>query len=278
MLELTEGQSGTTVSLCPERGGIVTSFAPAGEELFYLDRATFLDPAANIRGGNPVLFPVSGQLQDGGYELYGRSYRMKNHGLARISPWIAEETGVNGDGEPYARLRLTSTGEMLASFPFPFELVFTYLIRRGSLVILQEYRNLSNGRMPVYPGFHPYFATKGKELEYTSDASLYLDYNDGLTKEFTGKLDLGPLQEAVVLLDAHTPRISFRLPGNGRRVTMEYSSEFRYVMLWTAEGKDFVCVEPWMAMNGELNRGDELVWVSPGDALHAFLTIGAARE
>jgi galactose mutarotase-like enzyme len=278
MLELVEEKSGTSAKLCPERGGIVTGYAPFGEELFYLDRETFLDPKANIRGGNPVLFPISGQLQDGAYEWEGKRYAMRNHGLARISPWTVEDKGVTAEGEPYARLRLTSTEPMLESYPFAFELVFTYLIRDAALVVLQEYRNLSPKPMPMYPGFHPYFATSIKKLEYRTDATRMLDYNDGETKVFGGDFDIGPLQESVALLDAKAPRISFYLPESKRNVVLEYSEAFRYVVIWTAAGKDFVCVEPWMALNAELSRGAGLVLVEPGEALEAQFSIRTTKE
>ncbi|MNP80317.1 hypothetical protein D3C76_1783800 [compost metagenome] len=60
-------------------------------------------------------------------------------------------------------------------------------------------------------------------------------------------------------------------------MVLEYSEAFRYVVIWTAAGKDFVCVEPWMALNGELNRGSDLVWVKPGEVLEAWFTISSSR-
>ncbi|RAU96541.1 aldose epimerase [Paenibacillus sp. YN15] len=278
MLELREASTETAVRICPERGGIAISYAPGGKEVFYLDRATFLDPNANIRGGNPVLFPISGQLADGAYKWEGKRYAMKNHGLARISPWTVEETGVAASGEPYTVLSLASTADMLASYPFAFKLVFTYRIQKGALVIEQEYRNLSGERMPVYPGFHPYFAAREKDLVYETDATRYMDYNDGAVKPFTGRLDVSSMKEAAALLDAKEPRIAFRLPGLGRKIEMEYSGQFRYVVIWTVPGADFVCVEPWMALTGELNRGGELVWIEPGETLSARLVIRAEHE
>jgi len=44
------------------------------------------------------------------------------------------------------------------------------------------------------------------------------------------------------------------------------------------EGKDFICVEPWMAKTGELHRGEELVWVEPGAVLDTKLTISVKSE
>jgi galactose mutarotase-like enzyme len=279
MIELVDEKSGSAIQVCPERGAIITSFVCRGEELFYLDRETFMDPGTNIRGGNPILFPISGQLKDGSYMLDGKQYRMANHGLARSSPWEVEEAGSDPEGQPFVRLRLTGTKAHLESYPFPYQLEFTYTVNvRGELVIRQEYRNLSERDMPVYAGFHPYFAAPGKTLEPDTDATRYLDYNDGQMKPFTGVVELASLKEAVVLMDAREPRISFRIPLTDRRVVMEYSEVFRYVVFWSVEGKDFVCVEPWMAANGELNRGDELVWIKPGDTLRAELAIYAGRE
>lgn len=278
MIELTEESTGSSISFAPERGAIITSFKSGGVELFYMDRDTFLDRKANVRGGNPILFPISGQLEDGRYVLDGVEYAMKNHGLARISPWTVEETGIRDGGAPYARLQLRSTEEMQASYPFAFELEFTYSLVEGSLIIEQSYRNLSDKRMPMYPGFHPYFATPVKELVYETDATRYLDYNDGQEKSFGGTFDIGPLKESIVLTDAKEPRIAFRLPAIERKIVMEYSELFRYVVLWTAEGKDFVCVEPWMAPTGELNRGSQLVWVEPGQSVEATLAIRSIRE
>ena len=56
---------------------------------------------------------------------------------------------------------------------------------------------------------------------------------------------------------------------------MEYSRHFRYVVIWTVPGAEFICVEPWMGLTGELNRGGDLMWIEPGDTLAAKLVIRA---
>lgn len=271
--ELREASTDSWLKVAPERGGIIIGFGSGGVELFYLDRETFLDPAANIRGGNPILFPISGQLANGEYRWNGRTYKMKNHGLARTAAWEVTDVREGEAGSPSITIRLASTEDMLESYPFSFELVFTYTLKGGTLFIDQEYRNLSEEEMPVYPGFHPYFRTGGKAIRYETDATEYLDYNDMRIKAFEGVVDLDTLTESVVLLDARTPRIAFELPGVSRKVTMEYGEDFRYVVLWSVAGKDFVCVEPWMSKTGELNRGEELVRVKPGGTLRTQLAI-----
>ncbi|CAI6069480.1 aldose epimerase [Cohnella sp. JJ-181] len=269
--ELTDRSTDSKVTVCPQRGGIVIGCRLNGEELLYLDRGTFDDPAANIRGGIPVLFPICGQLQDGAYEWEGQTYRMRNHGVARTSAW--EVVHAYADEEEAAlTLELHSNEETLAAYPFAFELHFTYRLKAGKLYIEQSYNNLSERDMPIQAGFHPYFALSDKHLSYASDATKVLDYNDGQVKPFEGSVDLGGLVESIALLDPKTPEIAFPSP-SGRRIKLSYSDVFGVVVLWSVEGKPFVCVEPWTALNEALNRKEGLVLVPPGDSLDADFVI-----
>nr|WP_307206072.1 aldose epimerase [Paenibacillus harenae] len=270
--ELTEKSTESRIIVCPERGGIVIGCQLHGQELFYLDKATFEHPTANIRGGNPILFPICGQLENLSYEWDGQAYNMANHGVARTSAW--EVVGTSEEGEASITIRLRSNEQTLLSFPFDFELLFTYALKDGKLHTRQQYRNLSKGKtMPFYAGFHPYFAIdQGKSIVYETDASTYLDYNDNVVKPFEGEFDLEGLVESVTLLDAKQREIAFPVAG-GVRVRMTYDDIFKYVVLWSSNGKPFICVEPWMALTGELNRQEELVMLEAGQELRANLTI-----
>jgi galactose mutarotase-like enzyme len=268
LYELREESTDSSFVVCPERGGIATSCRLHGQELFYLDRETFLNPQANIRGGNPVLFPIAGQLVNGEYEWNGTTYRMKNHGVARTAAWEVVETGTSGSAS--ITLSLRSNAETLAAYPFEFELRFTYRLKDGILSIEQQYRNLSDEPLPMVAGFHPYFATESKNLTYGTDATRILDYNDMQEKPFDGYLKLEGMVESAALLDAGKPEISFPL-AKGRQVRLSYSEQFRYVVLWSVEGKPFVCVEPWTALNEALNSKQGLLTVAPGESLELAL-------
>jgi galactose mutarotase-like enzyme len=67
--------------------------------------------------------------------------------------------------------------------------------------------------------------------------------------------------------------ISFTLPENKKRIRLTYGDDFKYVILWSEEGQDFVCVEPWMANTKELNRKEELTLIAPNDTLKTYLSI-----
>ncbi|WP_138754914.1 aldose epimerase [Paenibacillus sinopodophylli] len=276
LYELTEESSQSRVIVCPERGGIVIGCQLHGLELFYLDKSTFEHPTANIRGGNPILFPICGQLEQQSYTWNGETYPMANHGVARTAVWEVVGTGI--DGEASITIRLRSNEETLRSYPFEFELQFTYALQNGELHIRQTYRNLSEAdTMPFYAGFHPYFAIdSGKQIAYDIDATQYLDYNDNKEKPFNGVIDLEDLVESVTLLDVKKSEISFPVL-QGARVRLKYDDIFKYMVLWSVKDRPFVCVEPWMAKTSELNRQEELVMLDAGEELHANLTISCVR-
>lgn len=268
--ELRDHASGSSARICPERGGIMTELVLGGHSLLYLDEATFQDPSANIRGGNPILFPICGQLPNKAYEWNGTTYPMANHGVARVLPWEVVSLSETAAGAALT-LRLTSNEQTLQSYPFAFELLFTYRLKEGQLHLEQQYINHSSEPMPMVAGFHPYFDTDRKAIVYDTDATQYLDYNDNQVKPITGAIDLDGLVESVTLLDAREQQIAFPLSENCN-VRLTYSDCFKYVVLWSVQGKPFVCVEPWMAKNEEFTTREELPLVAAGDTLEAKLT------
>ncbi|MEK5393104.1 aldose epimerase [Margalitia sp. FSL K6-0131] len=267
--ELRDGDS--YIKVVPERGGIITEFGISGTEILYLNRETLLDREANIRGGIPILFPISGQLQKGEYELQGNTYKMKNHGFARNMPWEVVKTST--EGELSITLRLESNEETRKSYPFDFEVVFKYILKENTLYIEQDYKNLSELEMPFYAGFHPYFKTSKKVLTIESDAKTYLDYNDNQEKIFKGIIDLSDKKESLMLLDTVKNEVQFKLEETNKLVSLEYGKEFNYIVCWTEHGKEFVCVEPWMAKTYEMNQKEELVYLKPNESLTTFFQI-----
>lgn len=273
MYELRDEKAGTSVRICPERGGIVTSFEVNGEEVFYLDKETFYDEGKNIRGGNPVLFPLCGQLPDETYRLNGKSYRMKNHGFARSCRWevlekrTAEEASI--------KIGLKSDQETLKSYPFEFKVEFEYVLRGNTLEIRQNYINDSDEKMPISAGFHPYFYAENKSaISYKVNSTEYFDNEDKKIKECTPEnLDLSNSRELKLLLDHKGNEMSFYLGDLGRKITFDYSDEFKYIVLWSSPGSNFICVEPWTSKIGALNTGQNLIEVEPKNNLRLTCSI-----
>lgn len=266
------GRGGTMARIVPARGGIVTEFACWGVPVLYLDQATLRDPGKNIRGGNPVLFPICGPLEDGKYTLPdGRQYAMKQHGLARNMHW--QVSGVDcGQDSAQIILETDSNNETKQAYPFDFRLVFTYVVEPGRLTIKQTYYNNSPEEMPFYAGFHPYFFAPGeKAVNLDIPSSEYFDLKTGETRPFDGCLDLHSRPETNLVFAALSgSQAAFDRP-DGWRVTVKFDDSFRYIILWALKDKDFLCLEPWMGNNYDLNRGHARS-VAPGQSLAASVS------
>lgn len=268
-IETRNNTNTSWLKVVPERGGIITSLGIQGEELLFLNEETLHNETKNIRGGIPILFPISGQLTNGQYDWDGKTYTMKNHGFARNLPWEVIES--NAAEEGVIKLRLISNEETLAVYPFEFELLYTYILRENELVIEQEYKNKSIEEMPIYPGFHPYFKTANKELKIATDAEVYLDYNDMETKKLEEVITIDQVEAYVLKPQMTTFR--FELEEIAKQITVKTANEFPYIVLWSEEGQEFVCVEPWMAKTNEMNRKQELTIIKPGKTLQTSVSI-----
>jgi galactose mutarotase-like enzyme len=137
---LSFSRESASFGVVPARGGIVSRFAVGGREILFMDAATLADPAKNVRGGIPVLFPSPGKLS-------GVPYAMNQHGFARELPW-----SVVTENPSSITLELTDTGATRALFPFEFRLAFSFSVEGASLAIRQRYENRSKEKMP-FSGF-----------------------------------------------------------------------------------------------------------------------------
>jgi len=132
-IETRQGPKENEIGFCPKRGGIITSMKLRGQEILYLDQATFNDPKQKVKGGVPILFPNAGPLPENG------PYQLAQHGFARTSDkWTAKDTGGNEMTET-----LTSDDETKKQFPFDCSLTIkTKLEDDGSVTLTQGTKNL----------------------------------------------------------------------------------------------------------------------------------------
>lgn len=272
--ELQDRTAGSRVRLAPQRGGMVVGFDLGDQELLYLDPETFHNPQQNVRGGIPILFPICGRLTDDCYAWNGSTYHMKQHGFARNLPWtvLAQDT----QEQAAVTLQLQSDSLTRAQYPFDFELIFKYSLKGTTLRIDQEYRNRSDKELPLFAGFHPYIRVGDKaRLIYDIPAGTYFDYEDLKVKPYTGRLDLTHEAQAKLVLDHAPGRLSFRDPVLKREFIYEYGPEFKYPVLWTIPGQDFVCVELFMSRTDAFNTREDLVLIPSHHTLRTFLSISA---
>lgn len=261
---LRDESAESAIAVLPDRGAIITQWQIQGQDYFYMDWDRYQDPKNTIRGGNPVLFPICGNLPDNQYAVDGTPYNLKQHGFARESVWAVTQTSTEGSAS--LTLTLTSTPETLAVYPFEFVVTLTYRLCGNTVTIDQNIQNTGDRVMPFSIGFHPYFNVSDKsQLRFDLPATESWDQRDKVRAPFFNTFDFesdeidwsfGDLTRSVAIvsdLQQHT------------RLTLSYDAAFSTLVFWTLKGKDFYCLEPWSAGRNAINTGENLLQVKPGE-------------
>jgi len=261
-LELRDTDARSLLVLAPARGGMATRLSLGGRHRFFLDESTLRDPTKNVRGGNPVLFPSPGKLEGDAYERGGRKGSLKQHGFARNLPW--ELVGTDTDGAATATLRLTSSDATRSAYPWDFVAEYKYILRASVLRIEQRFTNTGSEPMPFGAGFHPYFHVKQADKGAARIGTTATRAFDNVTKEqvtLSGPIVLTSKEVDLHLLDHGAKPCTLSWPG--ATITVRGSEELTHWVIWTLQGKDFVCVEPWTCPGNALNTGDRLLTLPP---------------
>lgn len=271
LVELRDAHTGSSAHIAPSRGALVSSFRVGERELLYLDEATLRDPAANVRGGVPLLFPCPGKLSADRWAFRGAEGQLPQHGFARRQPWTVEHLGV--EGAAHARLGLPWRDAEGRAFPWDVDVTLDVTLMEGVLSLRLGALNRGPSDMPFAAGFHPYFAVpdgaKGRARLPTS-ATRAFDNRRKRSGPFAG-LDFTADELDAHLLDHGASEAHLELDDG--TLVVGGSDELDYWVLWTLRGKDFVCVEPWSAPGDALNTGERLRVVAPGARAEVTMTL-----
>jgi galactose mutarotase-like enzyme len=224
-----------TAEMVPERGAIVTALRVRGTDVLYLDRATLDDPAKNVRGGIPVLFPYAGKLVD---ELFvPAGTKMKQHGFGRNKAWRVVEKRADA-----VRVALAQDTETRAQYPYEFDADYTAFIVPNGVQVEMLVTNRGAKPLPVSPGWHPYFNCPAeKKNQVSGDVPGLASDKLGNDIEF----DFGLVAPA-------SGRAQFQVPGLGG-LRISFSPEMRHMQFWSQPGKPFICLEPFYGPTNTVN-------------------------
>jgi galactose mutarotase-like enzyme len=236
-----------SAEMVPERGAIVTSLRVRGTDVLYLDRATLDDPAKNIRGGIPVLFPYAGKLAD---ELFVHAgTKMKQHGFGRNKAWPVAEKRADA-----VRVALAQDADTRAQYPYEYEAEHSALVVPNGLHIELLVTNRGAKPLPVSPGWHPYFNCPAeKKNQVSGDVPGLASDKLGNDIEF----DFGLVAPA-------SGRAQFHVPGLGG-LRISFSPEMRHMQFWSQPGKPFICLEPFYGPTNTVNT-EKRCDILPGQA------------
>jgi galactose mutarotase-like enzyme len=274
LVELADPAAGSLATVAPGRGGMLTRLRVGDFDALYLDEATLRDPAKNVRGGSPVLFPTPGKLTGDAWARDGHAGSLPQHGFARNLPWDVRATSTEGGAS--VTIGLDASDETRRRFPWDFGLAYTYALRGATVTIEQRVTNRGREAMPFGAGFHPYLRVPQAAKATARIGTAATRAFDNVTKQegpFAG-FDLTRAEVDLHLVDHGSTAAA--LSWGGRRVEVRGSAEFTHWVVWTLAGKDFVCVEPWTCPGDALNTGERLLRVSPGAVrvLTTSITVG----
>lgn len=269
--------------------GLTARINPLGAELWSLtdsagnDYMTNADPAF-WTGHAPLLFPIVGALNGGGYRLDGQDYRLAKHGFARGSQFALIDSG---DG--FATFRLTESAESLAAFPFAFALDMAFRLDGMALHMAATVSNRSETAMPFSFGFHPAFAwplpggapKDAHRILFAADepgpirrlepaSGLLLP--DGLPSPVDGRM-LHPeaalfADDALIWDNLASRALSFGADG-GSWLDISFA-DMPMLGIWQKPGAAYLCVEPWQGLGdpvgytGDFRDKPGIVSLAPG--------------
>lgn len=258
-IETVKTPEGNEVSFCPERGGIITSIKFDGNEVLYMDDETFNNKEVNVKGGVPILFPNAGPIHD---EIKTDELKnLKQHGFVREFKWNYQKEE-NGFSEV-----LTSNPKTKEIFPYDFKLSIKANFDNNSFIIKQEVENTDKEKiLPISSGFHPYFKVSSREKK-----NINFNFQGG--EKIKEKTEIWANGEVVSVENPNVP-FTVDIPGLGE-LHFEISKEYKRILVWSQEGKDFVCIEPVMRDKGGIVSDPEKI--QPGVKHESFFKISKEK-
>lgn len=276
------------VTFC-EKGGEIESFTDKETGIQYM----WQGDQEYWGGKNPTLFPIVGNTFHGTYEIHGKEYAMKNHGLIRY----ATLTCIKQDGnEVVFQLRADET--TLKQYPFQFLYEIAYTLEGNKLTIHYTITNEDHEDMPFTFGLHPGFNCPLTSDETFEDYHLHFSNPEQLQQIIADKNKQHPprletsdtlIQDVplsyqwiedyatIIYKNVKSPFITMQGKEHGVRVSC---LGFPYLAIWTVKtGAPYLCIEPWMALGDSYDTGkdfyhrDDTMMLSPKKSYTSSYTI-----
>ena len=208
-------------------------------------------------GRNPSLFPLVGNTFTKDYQIDGKTYAMKNHGLIRYAICKGKKE------EDALIFSFDSNEDTLKQYPFEFHFEIQYRLEKKNVKIAYSIKNTGQRDMPFSFGLHPAFRIPLNENESFDDYVLCFEHPEKAqqllfdeTFEKASKwvdtdIDCWHLNYD----DIDTYKTMIFKDFTSTFVTMKYKEEERfkvhfahypYLAIWThPKHSDFLCIEPW---------------------------------
>lgn len=283
-------RSGTAEAVISTLGAELVSFKRLDTD----DEYIWSGDAEYWTGRSPVLFPIIGAARNGEIRTGGKAYTIGNHGFARRSEFTLVEAT-----DTHAVFSLSQNEQTLASYPYQFKLLLTYILSGSTLEISYRVENTDEQQIFFQLGTHPAFncpvdgqgAITDYYLEFSEQENLERLFLSDAGLVISGKSEpvlegerILPLSHemffdgALVFRNVKSERIALRSKLTAKSVIVT-SKGFPDLGLWQPKNAPFVCIEPWQGIadgdtfDGELQDKQGVIGLAPGTTFASSLTI-----
>ena len=250
--------SAAVTVVCLQEGAMLHSLVKDGVEYLWQG------DKEHWGGQAPVCFPIVGVLKGGKANAFGKPCEMKRHGVARINPFEIKEQGPNS-----VCFIQKSSEKTKKEFPFDYLLQIKYTVLGNSVTTEYTVKNTGNCKLPFQIGGHPAFNCPLESGERFEDYSVKFDKvlnhpclrpdihsgiidiskrYDVIKNSNEIKMDHSLFVDDAMVFDGIKSK-SATLSAGGRGVQIDYQ-DFANLLIWSsANGGDFVALEPWTGIS-----------------------------
>lgn len=266
---LTDGDVSVTVT--PEKGGMLTSMTKNGEEYLWLRDNNF-ETTDRPRCGVPILWPSVAKPDDGVHHFNGASYPMEVHGFADLVPWQVKEAT-----DDAIEVTLAPNGLTKFVYPFDFLLSMRYTLAGSTVKLEFTVTNTGDKVLPFSFGFHPYFAaSKLENVQFEIKAATCSEGPKGEQPAAPAQITLtrkeGSADSIRLMTGVQSPMV-LTDSGSGHKVTVAFGEHFGNGVLWQQDAESFVCMEPWNGWQNSVNEPGKHEELAPGASMTAEWSI-----
>lgn len=218
--------------------------------------------------GIPILFPFPGRIARARFQWRGREYQLTEadgrgnaiHGFVHTRPWrVVEQSDSRVVGQFQAAL---DDPDILESWPADFRITADYSLQDGVLKMSYRVENPGDQDLPWGLGTHPYFrlplgggVTEDCLIQVPVSTQWQLQdllptgrTEPGRSQVLTGGVRFAKAEFDDVfggLLFTDRKATAFIDDPDGARLSMTFSDEFQYCVVYTPPHREAVCMEPY---------------------------------
>jgi len=215
-----------------------------------------------------VLFPICSGLKDDEFIYEGKTYTMQKHGFARRAKFDVEKVDSNT-----VTFLLSSDNCPQDNYPFKYEFRIVYTLVGKKLNVEYNIRNLTDGDMYFSVGAHEAYNCP----EGIDNYEIIFDQKENLDAyQLVGPLlssetinygkDTDTLQldhslfsnDCIIFKNLNSRGVILRNKTTGQQVKTQFEG-FPYLLIWTAPGAPFICIEPWCGITDSTETGKQLI-------------------